>query len=203
MTIDDIPETPGIWLPGGEWQNHEHRMLWIRSNLNDRVARLFAVVVARSVHCYLPQDERRPQNACDVAERYADGNATMEELSTAYASSYVVAYASSYVVAYASSSSAAAYAAAYASSASVRLWQSRLLTLYMPSPWNPRWTTDTTRNLAEIIYCEKAYDRVPILCDALMDADCDDEEMLTWLRGLPNETWQRGTWILDVLTGRN
>jgi len=240
MTIDDIPETPGLWLPGGEWQVYGNREQWLRSNMTERVARLFAVASARSVHCLLPADEKRPRIACDVAERFADGNATREELAAsdsasasaaASAASAAASASAAYASAAASAASAAASAAAAAASAAsaasaaaasaaasasatiatysyssaaapTRLNQSRLLTLYMPRHWNPRWSTDATRQLAEIIYTEKAYDRVPILCDALMDADCDDEELLTWLRGLPVETWQRGTWILDILTGR-
>jgi hypothetical protein len=47
---------------------------------------------------------------------------------------------------------------------------------------NPRWLTSTVVDLASAIAAERAFDRLPILADALMDAGCDNEQMLAACR---------------------
>jgi hypothetical protein len=51
--------------------------------------------------------------------------------------------------------------------------------------------------LARGIYEERAFDRFPLLMDALMDAGCTDEAVLEHCRG-PN-THVRGCWLIDLL----
>jgi hypothetical protein len=45
-----------------------------------------------------------------------------------------------------------------------------------------RWNDGAVRRIAEGIYEERAFDRLPILADALLDAGCDDEEPLAHCR---------------------
>jgi len=68
-------------------------------------------------------------------------------------------------------------------------------------PISPDWLTPTVVALARGIYAEKAFDRMPILADALQDAECDDDEVLTHCR---REGWEhvRGCWVLDLVLGR-
>jgi hypothetical protein len=54
--------------------------------------------------------------------------------------------------------------------------------------------------LAEAAYDERAFDRLPILGDALEDAGCDDEALLAHLRGPAPHTL--GCWTLDALLER-
>jgi hypothetical protein len=54
--------------------------------------------------------------------------------------------------------------------------------------------------LAESAYDERAFDRLPILGDALEDAGCDDEALLAHLRGPGPHTL--GCWALDALVER-
>jgi hypothetical protein len=80
----------------------------------DKEIRLFAVACNREVQ-HLMTDPRSVE-ALDVAERYAHGNATKEELENAYAAAYAAADAATYA-AYAAADAAAydaADAAAYA-----------------------------------------------------------------------------------------
>jgi hypothetical protein len=65
---------------------------------------------------------------------------------------------------------------------------------------DPSWLTSTVVALAEGIYQEKAFDRMPILADALMDAGCADDDVLTHCRS--DGPHVRGCWVVDLLTGR-
>jgi hypothetical protein len=49
---------------------------------------------------------------------------------------------------------------------------------FRPITLNPSWLTSTVIALATGIYSEKAFDRMPILADALQDAGCEKEEIL-------------------------
>jgi hypothetical protein len=67
---------------------------------------------------------------------------------------------------------------------------------------DPRWLTPDVVTIAKGIYDEKAFDRLPILADALQDAGCDNDEMLKHCRA---ENWEhvRGCWVVDLLLGRD
>ena len=62
------------------------------------------------------------------------------------------------------------------------------------------WLTDTVVALARGIYADCAFDRMPILADALQDAGCDDDEILSHCRD-PREH-VRGCWVVDLLLGK-
>lgn len=47
---------------------------------------------------------------------------------------------------------------------------------------NPIWLTSTVTDLARSIHDGRHFDRMPILADALMDAGCDDDEMIIQCR---------------------
>ena len=54
--------------------------------------------------------------------------------------------------------------------------------------------------LARGIYDEKAFDRMPILADALQDAGCDNDDVLSHCRG--GGPHVRGCWVVDLLLGK-
>lgn len=86
----------------------------------DKEKRLFAVWCARQVQ-HLMKDQRSIA-ALDVAERFANGEATQDELHTAYAAAATAAAAAAYAAyaadaAYATAAAAAAYYAAAAAAA--------------------------------------------------------------------------------------
>jgi hypothetical protein len=58
----------------------------------------------------------------------------------------------------------------------------------------------TVPKLARGIYEERAFDRMPILADALEEAGCEGAEILAHCRQ-PGEH-VRGCWVIDLLTGR-
>lgn len=65
---------------------------------------------------------------------------------------------------------------------------------------DPAWVTTTTRGLAEGIYAERAFDRLPILADALEDAGCDNSDILSHCRG--DGLHVRGCWVVDRILGK-
>jgi hypothetical protein len=68
---------------------------------------------------------------------------------------------------------------------------------------DPAWLTTDVQLLARGIYDEKAFDRMPILADALQDAGCSNEEVLRHCRQKPHRTEHvRGCWVIDLLLGQ-
>lgn len=77
-----------------------------------------------------------------------------------------------------------------------------------------RWLTSTVVDLAGAIYEERQFGRMPILADALMDAGCDDADVLQHCRGSvapsspfaprpePPIAHTRGCWVVDAVLGK-
>jgi hypothetical protein len=63
------------------------------------------------------------------------------------------------------------------------------------------WNDGTIRRIAEGIYDERAFDRLPILHDALLDAGCDDEAILSHCRSAGPHV--RGCWVIDLILGKS
>jgi hypothetical protein len=62
---------------------------------------------------------------------------------------------------------------------------------------DPQWRTATVVAMARGIYEDRAFDRLPILADALMDAGCADEAILTHCRS--DRPHARGCWVVDLV----
>lgn len=62
------------------------------------------------------------------------------------------------------------------------------------------WNGGTLLGLARSVYEERAFDRLPILADALEDAGCDNADLLAHLRGPGPHC--RGCWVVDLLLGK-
>jgi hypothetical protein len=71
---------------------------------------------------------------------------------------------------------------------------------FRPVTVNPTWRTSNVTTLAQSIYDDRAFDRLPILADALEDAGCDNADILNHCRQ-PGEH-VRGCWIVDLLLGK-
>ena len=48
---------------------------------------------------------------------------------------------------------------------------------------------------------DRAFDRLPVLADALQDAGCDNADILTHCRSGGEHV--RGCWVLDLLLGKS
>ena len=75
---------------------------------------------------------------------------------------------------------------------------------FRPSPCLPPavlcWNDGTVYRLAQGIYDERAFDRLPILADALLDAGCDDEDLIAHCRSAGPHV--RGCWAVDLILGK-
>jgi hypothetical protein len=65
----------------------------------------------------------------------------------------------------------------------------------------PAWVTSTVVGLVRGINADAAFDRLPILADALEDAGCDSADLLAHLRG--DGPHVRGCWALDLVLGKS
>jgi hypothetical protein len=68
-----------------------------------------------------------------------------------------------------------------------------------PARFNPVWRTSTVLALARGIHQNLAFDRLPILADAMEEAGCDDESVLEHCRRAT--THVRGCWVVDLAMG--
>jgi hypothetical protein len=74
---------------------------------------------------------------------------------------------------------------------------------FRPSAVDPTWLAwndHCVARLARGIYEERASERMPLLHDALLDAGCDDEQMLRHCRTPQGHV--RGCWVIDLLLGK-
>jgi hypothetical protein len=62
------------------------------------------------------------------------------------------------------------------------------------------WNDGTIPKLAQAIYEERAFDRLPILADALEEAGCDNADILAHCRQPGPHV--RGCWVVDLLVGK-
>jgi len=78
---------------------------------------------------------------------------------------------------------------------------------FRPVSLDPAWGTSTVVSLAQAAYETRILpagildpDRLAILADALEDAGCDNEDILSHLRGQGPHV--RGCWVVDLLLGK-
>jgi hypothetical protein len=69
-----------------------------------------------------------------------------------------------------------------------------------PVAFDSRWRTDDTLGLARGIYMDRAFTRLPLLADALMDAGCADDRLVGHCRSAGPHT--RGCWAVNLVLGK-
>ena len=171
--------------------------------------------------------DERSRNAVDVAERYADDLATRDDMEAARRIAHRLADEVRDVALYAAASPGRTdvaftrfsirnavvtvmnrggpttkYDDAYAAQRKICDF---LRDIYGMLPirsvlFDFSWASSTVVSLAEGIYQKGAFDRLPILADALEDVGCTNQEILGHCRG-PGEH-VRGCWVLDLLLGK-
>ena len=193
---------------------------------SERKRRLFSVACCRRIWPLLDDSS---QNAVDSVERFADGNAPASELQTAEEAAHAArrtaitnqdtrrecAADAAYNATFGEAQDIVANSAAEACVLAEHSWsedkgkefahQSDLLRDIFGNPFrrvalDPAWRSVTVASLAETIYAERAFDRLPILADALEDAGCTHADILEHCRGPGPHA--RGCWVVDLVLGR-
>ena len=198
-------------------------------HLSERRRRLFACACCRRAWSEL--HDSRSRRAVIVAEQYAEGELTEEELGMASAGAAAVWDAETSALDPAGTADLPPYgatAAAYNAAIPMGWWgaapafappdtilreasadplaegaaQCQLLRDIVGNPFRPvsadeRWDTSTVRALVADIRSEQAFDHLPVLADALMDAGCDEADILDHCRG--GGPHVRGCWVIDLL----
>jgi hypothetical protein len=72
---------------------------------------------------------------------------------------------------------------------------------FRPVTFDSAWRTETAVALASGIYADRAFDRLPILADALEEAGCDNADVLAHCRGPGPHV--RGCWVVDLVLGKS
>jgi hypothetical protein len=212
---------------------------YLRGRASDRKLRLFAAACCRDVW---PLLDARGRAAVEMVERFADGKATLREITAARTAALAAergggAAGQAARAAYWAAScqagesvwnvcAAAAGAAAMAAArdaqttgsdrrsawenahASVATLQASRLRECFGNPFRPpairpewlAWNGGIVGLLARAVYEEGAFDRLPVLADALEEAGCTDAEVLGHLRGPVSHV--RGCHVVDLLIGR-
>ena len=199
------------------------RLLRDRGLLTERKARLFGAGCCRRLWDLLPEEGRR---AIEVVERHADDQVGRGELDTArgaftatlgeasgpafasVAVSYLLAEARHDPAGYALDLSPWAAGAGQDREGELAAQAGVVRCLFGSSPFRAvairlEWLAfgeGVVGKLARGIHDEGAFDRMPILADALEEAGATDEEVLGHLRGASPHA--RGCWLVDLLTGR-
>ncbi len=207
--------TEAEWLAGTDPRS---LLVALERKTGGRKPRLYACALARSLWPYL--GDERSRAVVEVAERYADGAATESELIRARQAAVLAARGpASRLAAWAGdrhpwqAARMVVVAAQHALAESTReVWTRPLAecsqklipcvfgNLFRSVACDPSWHTSTAVALARAIYAERAFDRLPILADALEDAGCDAADLLAHCRGEGPHV--RGCWVVDLLLGK-
>jgi hypothetical protein len=196
---------------------------FLQGSASDRRLRLFCCACCRRVWDALTEAASRA--AVEVGERYADGLASPEERAAAEAAAEAVAFneaqrreeevphvTQAALVAVSETVDATIWAAWAASEAAQVPAEERRrqcdLLRDLFSPFRPvaastawlAWNDGTVRKLAQAIYDARAFERLPILADALEEAGCDNADILSHCRG--SGPHARGCWPVDLLLGK-
>jgi hypothetical protein len=181
--------------------------------MSERKLRLFAVACSRRMWAWI---DALGHHAVELAENFADGLAGPDEMRAARlacqgASGQAAWYAAATNPAIAARNAArsaqagAAYNSLLGSEVDELLAQAKLLLdifgdRLQTCAVDPIWLAPNVVNLAQTIYDERAFDRMPDLADELAKTGCDNEEILAHCR--ESRPHVRGCWTLDILLGR-
>lgn len=72
---------------------------------------------------------------------------------------------------------------------------------FRPVAFSPDWRTGTAVALARQMYESRDFGAMPILADALQDAGCDNNDVLSHCRDA-NHVHVRGCWVVDLVLGK-
>jgi hypothetical protein len=211
--------------------------LWLQKK--NRKVRLAAVAACRAFWDFLTDERisghvtdehrREASESLAVAERFADGLATEEELEAAWERAEAVSRAlrdaidafaaGDYdmddmrvgdaqevtdAIGWAASTSPERTFSPLRGIPGLEFLVARALREVFGPPTPPSfsraWLTPTVTAVAQGVYADRAFDRLPVLADALEDAGCTDASILDHCRS--GDEHARGCWVLDLLLAK-
>ena len=194
----------------------------VRGKVSDRKLRLLAVACCRRILSVMPHDAHR--TAVGVAERFADCLETDDERDFWYQEAHEVCWDVPGDRADLHHAARAACDAVdvrvtdplpylpvicqsdrFVEEAERRAQKELIHDIFGPLPlrtvpFDSAWRTSTVLALATGIYQDRAFERLPFLADALQDAGCDNEDVLTHCRS--DGPHFRGCWVVDLVLGK-
>lgn len=181
------------------------RMLELLSNgaPSPRKLRLFAVACSRRAWEMIDDPGRK---AVEVAERFADGQASDDELRAArlackHAGGQAVWYAAATNPLIAARNTMLSIQSGAPSEAS---HQADLVRDIFGNPFRSisldPWKTSEVMAIAQKIYNDRAFEQMPELADLLENAGCTDDETLSHCRKKTGHA--RGNQVIDLLLGK-
>jgi hypothetical protein len=72
---------------------------------------------------------------------------------------------------------------------------------FRPVAFDTDWRTSTAVALAKQMYDSRDFSAMPILADALQDAGCNNDDVLTHCRD-EKGVHVRGCWVVDLVLGK-
>jgi hypothetical protein len=211
--------TEGEWLEG--CADPAGMLAFVGDRITERKVRLFACACVRRYWHRLP--DSRSRTAVEVAERYAEGQANLAELNAAWSAAgeaFDDAPGFAQEAAWGTADEVNQFHTVAelillgladegdtVACADERRMQCHLLRDLVGNPfrhldfasWLP-WHDGLLVKLAQAINAEGAFDRMPILGDALEEAGCTDCATLDHCRS--SEPHARGCWLVDGLLGK-
>ncbi|VTR93499.1 Uncharacterized protein OS=Sorangium cellulosum (strain So ce56) GN=sce5710 PE=4 SV=1 [Gemmata massiliana] len=197
----------------------EKLVAFVRRRFGPRKLRLFGCACCRSVWDYI--DDETIRRGVECAERCADGDGPADELEAVTAAVKVVVEATpmkmylyqavadllewkaNHTTALDAARRVGITAHQATGTLETRGAQPGFLRdlfgplPFRPIPFDPAWGTSTVTALARDIYAQRAFDRMPILADALQDAGCDNDDILNHCR-TPG-VHVHGCWVVDLV----
>ncbi len=207
------------WLSCEEWELMAQWVDWSFSpgignkKGTHRKFRLFAVLCCRSLWRLFMDESFR--QAVEVAEAFADGMATEGDRKKAWEKAHTIGWRTGAVGVHWAAINAVGdqpfaiffpcYVLALNDNESVGgLIAHWLLDIFgnpfRPVALDPSWRTEAVVALAEGIYADRAFDRMPVLADALEDAGCSHHDILSHCRAAGPHV--RGCWVVDLVLGK-
>lgn len=164
---------------------------FLQSQASQRKQRLVVVACCRGL---VPSGANE-----DLAERFADGKADLSDIMIANVKRGLNKLASLFVP-------TRTEAAPRGQRANIEvatlpeLCRDVLGNPFRPAAFDPSWRTSTVLALSRQMYDARDFSSMPVLGDALEEAGCGDEPVLSHCRGETPHV--RGCWVIDLVLGK-
>jgi hypothetical protein len=210
-----------------EWENGTdptQMLQFVRGKASDRKLRLFAAAAFGRLAALLPDPRQR--RGIEMREQLAEGAITLDECrgvvsgvrhaippdewSPGSPPPTIHSHYTALMLYREFCSSSIAVHAVHAADGlgdgvEERHEQARVMRCIFGNPFrsksvDARWLSPAVVSLARTAYEERAFDRLPILAEALESTGCDDNELLVHCRSEGPHV--RGCWVIDAVLGK-